>query len=128
MDSDYVRGGQGPRERAGPWRYSAPTDDAAQSCQISIEILEEAKKLVLEVTSPNFKFLSAVVVIESIVLNWEIQTGHEHLSRVGKVGIGRDKRIREWPPVCCSPLPIYGELCEPSPWLFHRNATLLCGL
>lgn len=57
----------GPRELAGPWQDSALRDDAARPCQISTEFLEEVKKLVLEVTSPNFKFLSAVAIIESIV-------------------------------------------------------------
>ena len=67
MDLDYVRGGQGPRQRAGPWWYSALSEDAAQACQISTEFLEEVRKLVVRVTSPNFKFLSAVVIIVNIV-------------------------------------------------------------
>ena len=48
-------------------------------------------------TSPNFKFLSAVDIIESIVLNCEIQTGCKYrlVSDVsGKVGIGRDEDHR----------------------------------
>lgn len=97
MDLDCVRGDRSHREWTGPWGYSPLSDDAAQARQISIKFLEEARKLVVQVTSPNFKFLSAVDIIESIVLNCEIQTGHEYqlVSDVsGKVGIGRDKDHR----------------------------------